>query len=69
MIEMEELDRIELDAGATSGQLLIEGQSSPLPVGSTLRNGVFYWQVGPGFLGDYDLVLHDPMLRRSTCRS
>jgi hypothetical protein len=28
----------------------------PLPIGSTLRGGRFYWQPGPGFLGDYDLV-------------
>ena len=60
VIEMEELDRIELQAGATSGQLLIGGESHPLPAGSTLRDGVFYWQAGPGFLGDYDLVLQRP---------
>jgi hypothetical protein len=46
IIEVEELDRIELDLGATS--------SEPLPVGSTLKDGVFYWQLGPGFLGDYE---------------
>ena len=45
-IEVEELDRIELDLGAIS--------SDSLPVGSTLKDGVFYWQLGPGFLGDYE---------------
>ena len=56
-IEMEELDRIELQAGAVSGYLLIDGEHYQLPVGSTLRDGVLYWQAGPGFLGNYDLVL------------
>jgi uncharacterized repeat protein (TIGR01451 family) len=60
VIEMEELDRIELRAGATTGRLLIGDESHPLPVGSTLKDGVFYWQAGPGFLGDYDLVLQRP---------
>ena len=45
-IEVEELDRIELDLGTIS--------SDSLPVGSTLKDGVFYWQLGPGFLGDYE---------------
>jgi len=44
-VGVEELDRIELDVGAIS--------SDSLPVGSTLKHGVFYWQLGPGFLGDY----------------
>jgi hypothetical protein len=46
-LEVQELDRIELDLDAIS--------SGPLPVGSTLRDGVFYWQLGPGFLGDYSI--------------
>jgi hypothetical protein len=45
VVEVEELDRIELDLGAIS--------SEALPVGSSLKDGVFYWQLGPGFLGDY----------------
>jgi hypothetical protein len=51
-IEVEELDRIELDLGAIS--------SDSLPVGSTLRDGVFYWQLGPGFLGDYQFRFTRP---------
>jgi hypothetical protein len=29
-----------------------------LPIGSTLdtRNGVFYWQPGPGFIGTYRFI-------------
>jgi sugar lactone lactonase YvrE len=52
IIEVEELDRIELDLGAIS--------SEPLPVGSTLKNGVFYWQLGPGFLGEYQFRFTRP---------
>jgi hypothetical protein len=51
-IEVEELDRIELDLGAIS--------SDSLPVGSTLKDGVFYWQLGPGFLGDYEFRFTRP---------
>ena len=51
-IEVEELDRIELDLGAIS--------SDSLPIGSTLKNGVFYWQLGPGFLGEYEFRFSRP---------
>ena len=48
-IETRELDRIELHF---PGETL---NISKLPIGSTLdsRQGVFYWQLGAGFLGDY----------------
>ncbi len=55
-IEMEELGRIELNAGASKGYLLVNGERRGLPVGSTLKAGVFYWQAGLGFLGEYQLV-------------
>ena len=55
-IKIEELDRIELPVGATSGYLLMKDERLPLPVGSTLKGGRFYWQAGPGFLGEYDLL-------------
>ncbi len=31
---------------------------SPLPIGSTLdrSKGIFYWQPGPGFIGEYAFV-------------
>jgi len=32
----------------------------PLPIGSTLEGGVFYWQAGPGFLGEYQLLFERP---------
>jgi hypothetical protein len=55
-VSMEELGRIELQVGATDGYLLVNGERQPLPVGSTLQGGRFYWQAGPGFLGEYDLL-------------
>ncbi len=41
-----------------SGYQVIGEQLKHLPIGSILDsdNGIFYWQPGPGFLGDYDLV-------------
>jgi hypothetical protein len=58
VIEIEELGRIELHAGVVSGYQLINGERADLPTGSTIQGGVFYWQAGPGFLGDYSLVLN-----------
>ena len=55
-VSMEELGRIELPIGATNGYMLTSGERLPLPVGSTLKGGRFYWQPGPGFLGEYDLI-------------
>jgi hypothetical protein len=55
-IEIEELGRVELPVGASSGYLLANGDHRPLPIGSSLKRGVFYWQPGPGFLGEYNLV-------------
>ncbi len=55
-VEIEELGRLELQLGANSGYLFINGEHHPLPIGSSLRGGTFSWQVGPGFLGIYPLV-------------
>jgi len=55
VVEMEEVGRIELPVGATSGYMLVNGEAQPLPAGSTLKGGVFYWHAGPGLLGEYDL--------------
>jgi hypothetical protein len=55
-VEMAELGRIELELGATNGYLLVNGQPMSLPIGSTLKEGIFYWQPGPGYLGTYDLA-------------
>jgi hypothetical protein len=55
-VEIEELGQVELPLGAIGGYQLVNGEHAPLPIGSSVKEGVFYWQVGPGFLGNYDLV-------------
>ncbi len=59
-VEIEELGRIELKLGAMRGNLLVRGERRMLPVGSSIKRGVFYWQAGPGFLGEYQLVFERP---------
>lgn len=41
-----------------AGFLLVAGQYQPLPVGSHLdvQRGIFYWQPGPAFYGEYRLI-------------
>jgi hypothetical protein len=41
-----------------SGYLVVGDELRPLPIGSTLdsRSGIFAWQPGPGFLGEYTFV-------------
>jgi hypothetical protein len=55
-VDIEELDRVELPLDAIGGYQLVNGERAPLPVGSSLKQGVFYWQPGPGFLGKYEFV-------------
>jgi hypothetical protein len=55
-VEIDQLGRVELQVGAVSGRLLVAGEQRPLPIGSTLKDGVFYWQPSAGFLGEYQLV-------------
>jgi hypothetical protein len=55
-VEIEELGQVELPLGAIGGYQLVNGEHGPLPIGSSLKEGVFYWQPGPGFLGSYDLL-------------
>jgi photosystem II stability/assembly factor-like uncharacterized protein len=40
------------------GYLIVGKELRPLPIGSTLDSGrgVFSWQLGPGFVGDYNFV-------------
>jgi hypothetical protein len=61
-VEMQELESMELDLGASDGHLLANGEERSLPIGSVLKGGVFYWQVGPGFLGNYEFVFERPGL-------
>jgi hypothetical protein len=64
-IETRELERIEIhlgtlqaDSSRYSGYLVVGGKLKPLPIGATLNaaGGVFYWQPGPGFIGEYEFV-------------
>ncbi len=59
-VTMEEMGLIELHLGAASGSRLIEGEAQALPTGSTLKGGVFYWQPGPGYLGEYTMQFTRP---------
>lgn len=65
IIEIEELERLEIHLGEIqthlsfySGSLVVGDRLRGLPVGSTFdhKQGVFYWQPGPGFVGDYSFV-------------
>ena len=42
----------------SAGYLVVGEQLRELPIGSTLdkENGIFYWQPGPGFIGEYRFV-------------
>jgi hypothetical protein len=53
---MDQSGRVELALGATRGSLLVADERRILPVGSTLAGGVFYWQPGLGFFGEYRLL-------------
>jgi hypothetical protein len=70
-IKIKELERIEVRlvqeaAGGLAplyftryhGYMLVGNQLRRLPIGSTLHRerGVFYWQPGPGFIGEYQFV-------------
>jgi hypothetical protein len=56
LLQTRELERVKIILGfRCRGYLAVGDQIKPLPVGSTLdgENGIFYWQPGPGFVGDY----------------
>jgi hypothetical protein len=59
-VTMEEVGHIELYVGAASGKMLVQDEAQALPTGSTLKDGVFYWQPGPGFLGEYTMQFQRP---------
>lgn len=75
-IEIRELERVKIDLGYPqwNGYQVIGDQLRPLPVGSTLDTGrgIFYWQPGPGFIGDYQLVFigseEDGELKKQTIK-
>jgi hypothetical protein len=58
--EIKELERIEiqLNKNINSGYQVVGNEFRPLPVGARLdpEKGIFCWQLGAGFLGNYELV-------------
>lgn len=59
--EISELQRVEIQLGSEGvvrGYLVVGDKLEPLPIGSSLEpvKGIFCWQPGPGFVGDYELV-------------
>jgi hypothetical protein len=67
-VTMEEVGCIELHLGAATGSTLVQGEARGLPIGSTLKGGIFYWQLGPGFLGEYTMQFERPDGRRIPVR-
>jgi Leucine-rich repeat (LRR) protein len=59
-VEIMELERLEINLGCPNwmGFMVIGDQPGILPVGSTLNSekGIFYWQPGPGFIGEYHFI-------------
>jgi hypothetical protein len=62
---IKELERISINIFHThevalnvKGCQIINGEFSKLPIGSTLdkKKGIFYWQPGVGFIGDYEFL-------------
>ncbi|UCH97979.1 MAG: BACON domain-containing protein, partial [Candidatus Aminicenantes bacterium] len=60
-VEAKEMERFELHFGGEGklyGQMLVGNQFRPMPIGAYLdsNKGIFYWQIGAGFLGKYHLI-------------
>jgi len=59
-IQIEELGRVEINLGRPGwiGFQVIGDQLRALPIGSTMnsKEGVFCWQPGAGFIGNYQLI-------------
>lgn len=59
-IEIRELEKIAIDIDDGSkffaGYLVAGNRLKSLPVGSTVKNGIFYWGPGPGFFDEYRLL-------------
>jgi hypothetical protein len=59
-VTMEETGRIEMEIGAVNVHHMVNGDIRGLPTGSTLKEGIFSWGVGPGFLGRHELRFDRP---------
>ena len=62
VITIKELERLEIQVSTAAaeiyGYLVVGDKLKGLPVGSFLdgKSGVFHWQPGPGFVGEYRFV-------------
>ncbi|NIM10668.1 MAG: hypothetical protein GTO45_01645 [Candidatus Aminicenantes bacterium] len=59
-----------LNSSSFSGYLLVNQRLKPLPVGSILdaHRGIFYWQPGPGFIGEYRFVFIEKVQNQDVSR-
>ncbi len=59
-----------LNSSSFSGYQVVNHRLKPLPVGSTLdtHRGIFYWQPGPGFIGEYRFVFIEKVQNRDVSR-
>jgi hypothetical protein len=55
------LSKIVRDDARYEAYEIALGELKPLPIGASFDSvdGVFYWQPGPGFLGEYTFVIVD----------
>ncbi len=65
-IHMNQLERIQLNLGSQGDTenrafQVVGDRLTALPIGSTFDKGkgIFYWQVGPGFIGNYEFLFLD----------
>jgi flagellar hook assembly protein FlgD len=70
-IEIRELERLEIHLNdKCTGYLLVGNKLRRLPIGSFLdiKTGTFFWQPGPGFLGEYNMVFISRAEDETICR-
>ncbi len=62
-VKFKELERFEVQLSTeksdVTGYMIANNKLYPLPLGSTLKNGTFYWIPGPGFIGEYRLIFDE----------
>ena len=59
-VKIKELEHFEMQLSTeksdVTGYMIANNKFYPLPLGSTLKNGTFYWTPGPGFIGEYRFI-------------
>ncbi|MCP4154820.1 MAG: hypothetical protein GY757_44270 [bacterium] len=68
-ISLHELERLELrfPQGLEGGRMVVGTKLMPLPVGSHLNKekGIFCWQPGVGFSGNYQLIFKSGIILKT----